>query len=142
MVRGPEEDLLWPTDNGSEEEDKVMEEPTMQELPSAVREQRNLMMEELLSVVREQPDSMMEERLMWEYQSLIMGEQSWWLKQQRWWLLQKQILQDPDWMMEGTDRMADGNSTEGDDAIGMEMRWRVTMPSEDGVDSMDEDYMP
>jgi hypothetical protein len=38
MIRGPEEELMW-SNNISEEEDRVMEEPPMRELPSDVREQ-------------------------------------------------------------------------------------------------------
>ena len=59
MIRGPEEELMW-SNNISEEEDRVMEEPPMRELPSDVREQ---------------PESMMEQPRMWDTPSL-------WLRQQ------------------------------------------------------------
>lgn len=70
-----------------------MEESSMRELPSDVREQ---------------PESMMEQPLMWDTPSL-------WLRLQQ--NLIMQAFQYPDRMMEETDRMADGNSTEGDDAM-------------------------
>jgi hypothetical protein len=93
MIRGPEEEELMCPNNISEEEDRIMEEPPMRKLPSDVREQ---------------PESMMEQPLMWNTPSL-------WLRRQE--NLIMHAFQQPDRMMEETDRMADGNSTEGDDAM-------------------------